>query len=62
MNPDQLFETTMNPDTRRVLPLFIEPGKNEETLRIFQRCLGRKDVQARREWLETEGNLAEADI
>ncbi len=62
MNPDQLWETTMNPDTRRVLPLFVEPGTEAETQGIFQRCFGKKEVAARREWIEREGNLAEVDV
>ncbi|MHB8764561.1 MAG: DNA topoisomerase IV subunit B [Deferrisomatales bacterium] len=62
MNPDQLWETTMSPDTRQVLPLFVEPGREEETHGIFQRCFGKKDVAARREWIEREGNLAEVDV
>jgi topoisomerase-4 subunit B len=62
MNPDQLFETAMNPDTRRVLPLFIEPGEEEDTVRRFHRCLARKEAAARREWIEREGNLAEVDV
>ncbi|MBI5445576.1 MAG: type IIA DNA topoisomerase subunit B [Deltaproteobacteria bacterium] len=62
MNPPQLYETTMNPDTRRVLPLFIEPGQEEDTIARFHRCLGKKEAAARREWIEREGNLAEVDV
>jgi topoisomerase-4 subunit B len=62
MNAPQLYETTMNPDTRRVMPLFVEPGYEEETQAIFLKCLGKKEAQARREWIERDGNMADADI
>ncbi len=62
MNPEQLWETAMSPDTRTVLPLFVEPGREGETREIFQRCLAKKEVAARREWIEREGNLAEVDV
>lgn len=62
MNADQLWETTMNPDTRRVLPLFVEPGQEQDTLARLQRCLGKKEAAARREWIEREGNLADVDV
>ena len=62
MNPAQLYETTMNPDTRRVVPLFVAPGEEEQTEGIFLKCLGKKEAQARREWIERDGNMADADI
>jgi topoisomerase-4 subunit B len=62
MNPDQLWETTMNPDTRRVLRMIVEPGTEEDTLQRFHRCLGKKEAAARRVWIEAEGNLADVDI
>ena len=31
MNPEQLWETAMSPDTRTVLPLFVEPGREGES-------------------------------
>ncbi|MFU8858022.1 MAG: DNA topoisomerase IV subunit B [Deferrisomatales bacterium] len=62
MNPAQLWETTMNPDTRRVLPLFVPPGQEADTLARVHRCLGKKEAAARREWIEREGNLAEVDV
>ncbi len=62
MNPPQLWETTMNPDTRRVLPLFVPPGQEADTFSRVHRCLGKKEAAARREWIEREGNLAEVDV
>lgn len=62
MNSSQLWETTMNPDTRRVLRLLIEPGTEEDTLSRFHRCLAKREAAARRAWIEAEGDLADVDI
>ena len=56
MNPLQLRETTMNPDTRRLVQLTIEPG--DETNSILDMLLAKKRAPDRREWIETNGNLA----
>jgi len=57
MNPSQLRETTMNPDTRRLVQLTIEEGDDtEEQLDLL---LAKKRSQDRKHWLETKGNLAE---
>jgi len=56
MNPLQLRETTMNPDPRRLVQLTIEPG--DETNSILDMLLAKKRAPDRREWIETNGNLA----
>ncbi|MCP1673741.1 topoisomerase-4 subunit B [Natronocella acetinitrilica] len=57
MNPIQLRETTMNPDTRRLLQLTIDSP--EETDRLMNMLLGKRAAADRRAWLESKGNLAE---
>lgn len=57
MNPSQLRETVMNPDTRRLVQLTIEAG--DDTHRILDMMLAKKRAADRKEWLETKGNLAE---
>ena len=48
MNPDQLWETTMNPETRRLIQITVDDiDAAEEAISL---CMGR-DVSARREFL-----------
>ncbi len=58
MNPLQLRETTMDPDTRRLVQLALEPG--DETNNMLDMLLAKKRASDRRQWLETKGNLADA--
>jgi len=57
MNPMQLRETTMNPDTRRLVQLTIEDG--DETNQMLDMLLSKKRANDRKAWLEDTGNLAE---
>ena len=57
MNPPQLRETTMNPDTRRLVQLTIEEG--DETNSQLDLLLAKKRSQDRKFWLEEKGNLAD---
>ena len=57
MNPSQLRETTMNPDTRRLVQLTI--SENDETSGQLDLLLAKKRSQDRKAWLETKGNLAD---
>jgi len=61
MNPEQLWETTLNPDTRRMLPVALDDGANV-SIDIFNMMMSRENASQRREWMETYGNLVEADI
>jgi topoisomerase-4 subunit B len=58
MNPLQLRETTMDPDTRRLVQLTLEAGDNTNT--VLDMLLAKKRASDRRAWLETKGNLADA--
>ena len=56
MNPLQLRETTMDPDTRRLVQLTLEHG--DDTNQVMDMLLSKKRASDRREWLEVKGNLA----
>ncbi|HHB93500.1 MAG TPA: DNA topoisomerase IV subunit B [Thioploca sp.] len=56
MNPLQLRETTMSQDTRRLIRLSVDDSKKSHT--IMNMLLAKKQVAARKAWLETRGNLA----
>ncbi len=57
MSPAQLRETTMNPDTRRLVQLTVE--SRETTRQLMDMLLAKKRAADRRRWLEQKGNLAE---
>jgi topoisomerase-4 subunit B len=56
MNPLQLRETTMAPDTRRLVQLTAEAS--DETDKLMDMLLAKKRAGDRKEWLEQKGNLA----
>ena len=56
MNPPQLRETTISPDTRRLVQLTIEPG--DDTNQLMDMLLGKKRASDRKAWLEQKGDLA----
>ncbi|RJG01665.1 DNA topoisomerase IV subunit B [Noviherbaspirillum sedimenti] len=62
MNAEQLWETTMNPDTRRLLPVALGGFDLESSQARFTMLMGKGEAAARRAWLEEHGNEAEADI
>jgi len=57
MSPAQLRETTMNPDTRRLVQLTVE-GR-DDTGQLMDMLLAKKRASDRRRWLEQKGNLAD---
>jgi topoisomerase-4 subunit B len=56
MNPSQLRETTMNPDTRRLVQLTI--AEDDATFEQMDLLLAKKRAGDRKSWLEDRGNLA----
>ena len=62
MNPDQLKDTTMHPDTRRLLQVHIPHDARDITQNIFVKLMGKGEAASRRAWMEAEGNYAQVDI
>jgi topoisomerase-4 subunit B len=56
MNPLQLRETTMDPDTRRLVRLVLDAG--DATNQMLDMLLAKKRAGDRRAWLEKKGDLA----
>ncbi|OIR19448.1 DNA topoisomerase 4 subunit B [mine drainage metagenome] len=62
MSPEQLWETTLNPDTRRALCVKADQASYKATLGIFNMLMGKQEASTRRAWLEYHGNEVQADI
>ncbi|MDO5679490.1 MAG: DNA topoisomerase IV subunit B [Pelistega sp.] len=62
MSSEQLWETTMNPDTRRLLRVGYGQLDSQETNQIFDMLMGKGESAQRRTWIEDKGNLAELDV
>ena len=62
MNPDQLKDTTMDPDTRRLLKVTIPEDGQKDTMSIFSMLMGKGEAASRRAWIEKHGNQVDTDI
>ncbi len=62
MSAEQLWDTTMNPDTRRLLPVAYGAQGLGGTVEMFDMLMARGEAAQRRTWLEAKGNLADVDI
>ena len=60
MNPEQLWETTLCPDTRRLLQVRIDD--REKTYALFNMLMSKKEAERRCAWMEENGDQVEADI
>ncbi len=60
MNPLQLRETTMDPDTRRLVRLVLDAG--DDTNAMLDMLLAKKRAPDRKAWLEEKGDLAEVAL
>jgi topoisomerase-4 subunit B len=60
MNPSQLRESTIHPDTRRLVQLTVEA--DDGTSKVMDMLLSKKRAADRKEWLETKGDLASLEV
>ncbi|KAF1049125.1 DNA topoisomerase IV subunit B [Xylophilus sp.] len=62
MNAEQLWETTLNPDTRRLLPVRLGDLGFADTENLITRLMGKGEAAARRELMELHGDAVEIDV
>jgi topoisomerase-4 subunit B len=62
MSAEQLWDTTLNPDTRRLLPIELGPLDNAGTENLMTQLMGKGEAAARRELMELHGDSIEIDV
>lgn len=62
MNSEQLWETTMSPDTRRLLRVGFSTKEPVATNVLFDMLMSDKNAHQRRAWMEERGSSVEGDI
>ena len=62
MNAEQLWETTLNPDTRRLLPVQLGNMDFAATENLITQLMGKGEAAARRELMEIHGDSIEIDV
>jgi topoisomerase IV subunit B len=62
MNPEQLRETTMNPDTRRLIEMRLDAAEHIAAPPVFKLLMGKTEAAGRRAWMEKDGHTIEADL
>ncbi|MDU6435235.1 MAG: DNA topoisomerase 4 subunit B, partial [Pantoea sp.] len=62
MNPLQLRETTLDPNTRRLVQLTVDESDVEQTLRVMDMLLAKKRSEDRRNWLQEKGDMADIEV
>lgn len=62
MSAEQLWETTLNPDTRRLLPVTLGKFDFSGTENLITKLMGKGEAAARRELMEIHGDAVEIDI
>jgi len=62
MNAEQLWDTTLNPDTRRLLPVTLGAINFGDTESLITKLMGKGEAAARRELMELHGDSVEIDV
>jgi len=62
MNAEQLWDTTLNPDTRRALRVSVSDLPLAQNMDMFRMLMGKHEASTRRAWLEYHGNEVEGDV
>jgi len=62
MSPEQLWETTMNPDTRRLVRMQLDPAKMAKVREAFELLMDSGEAEGRRNWMREHWKTVEADV
>jgi topoisomerase-4 subunit B len=62
MDPGQLWETTLNPDTRKLLQVGFDIQGLQFVRNKMTLLMGKGEAAQRRAWLEENGNTVEGDL
>ena len=62
MNAEQLWDTTLNPDTRRALRVNAAAIPFNDNMEMFNMLMGKNEASTRRAWLEYHGNEVQGDV
>jgi topoisomerase-4 subunit B len=62
MNAEQLWDTTLNPDTRRLMPVQLGAIDFSQTETLITKLMGKGEAAARRELMEIHGDSVEIDV
>ncbi len=62
MSPEQLWETTMNPDTRRLIKMDLDTKNLKKVRDTFELLMDSGEAEGRRNWMREHWKTVEADI
>ena len=62
MSPEQLWETTMNPDTRRLVRMQLDAAKIKQARATFELLMDSGEAEGRRNWMREHWKTVEADV
>ena len=62
MSAEQLWETTLSPDTRRLSMVGYGEVEPLDTAKRFHLLMGRTEASSRRAWLEEKGHEVDVDV